>query len=236
MSGKFGLGRSGSERGRRSLEEPIRILLADDHALVRATLAAHLAAQPGLSVVGQVGTGDDALAAALRLNPDVVVLDIHMPGLLCFAAARTIRAQCPAARIIFLSAYFDDRYIDEALRVGADGYVIKDEPPETIAEAIRLAVAGARYFSAEVEARIVENAGKPGDTEARRSRVATLTPRELETLRYIASGLSKKEIARIMDIGVKTVDHHATALMTKLDIHDRVALTRFAIREGLAKP
>ena len=135
-----------------------------------------------------------------------------------------------------MSAFFHDRYIEEALAVEASGYVTKDEPPESIVNAIRAAASGAVYFSPSVQARLVVHGDRVRLAHQKISRISTLTRRELETLRYIARGLSKKEVAGIMHIGVKTVDHHSTALMRKLDIHDRVSLARFAIREGLAEP
>lgn len=218
------------------MNRPIRVILADDHALVRSTLAAWMRGTSDLSVVSEVRVADDAVTECIRLTPDVLVLDIDMPGLSAFDAARTITSRCPGTRIVFLSAFLHDRYIEEALAVGASGYVTKGQPPQAVADAVRTAAAGGTYFSPEVQARLIVDtdgirlAGQP------HTKFSTLTPRELEVLRYIARGMSKKEIAETIHLSVKTVDNHSTSLMNKLDIHDRVELARFAIREGLAEP
>ena len=161
-------------------------------------------------------------------------MDIDMPGLICFDAARRITALQPDARIIFLSAFLHDHYIDQALRAKARGYLTKREPPETVVAAILEVASGGAYFSEEIRSRIVVETGGTKLAERSASLISILTTRETETLRYIAKGLAKKEIAATMGVSVKTVDRHATNLMSKLDIHDRVELARFAIREGIA--
>lgn len=215
--------------------KPISILLADDHEMVRAMLARWLDAESDLEVVASVDNADDAISEAARLRPAIILMDIDMPGRHCFDAARTIKEQWPDTRIIFLSAFSNDRFIEDALAVQASGYVTKDEPPETVIHAIRQAVSGAAYFSPKVQARIVVDPRGARLAQEKKSRVSTLTRREMEVLRYVARGLSKKEIAGTMHVGVKTVEHHANSLMGKLDIHDRVELARFAIREGVAE-
>lgn len=217
------------------MSKPIRVVLADDHSMVRGALAAWLNATDDVEVVADVSNADDAIQACLERQPHVLVLDIDMPGLSCFDAARTIRARVPATRIIFLSAFFHDRYIQEALGVEASGYLTKGEPPQTVEAAIRLASSGGVCFSAQVQSRLVIGEDGVRLGEAPKTRVETLTPRELEILRYLARGMSKKEVAQTMSLSVKTVDNHCTNLMMKLDIHDRVELARFAIREGLAE-
>lgn len=213
----------------------IRVLLADDHALMREMLVEKLSKEADMEVVGSVDNANDALSEALRLKPDVVVLDIDMPGLTCFTVARQIQERSASTRILILSAFFHDRYVEEALQVQASAYVTKSEPPETVVKAIRAVATGGSYFSPEVEARIVVDSDGAHLASSKRSRVATLTPRELEVLRYIAQGLSKSEIAKLMHLSTNTVHCHSANLMTKLDIHDRVELSRFAIREGLAE-
>src|SRR3954471_17664621 len=216
---------------------PITVLLADDHALVREALANWLRAAGDMKVLGEVGSADEAVAISVRERPSVVLLDIDMPGLLAFDAVRTIRSRSPETRIIMLSGFFNDRYIEDALAAEASGYITKSEPPQAVLKAIRTVAAGGVYFSPEVQARIVvDSNGARLATGEGVTRAATLTPRELEVLRYIARGLSKKDIAGIMHLSVKTVDNHSTSLMTKLNIHDRVDLARYAIREGLAEP
>lgn len=211
----------------------IKILLADDHTLVRQSLARVMNEHSGLNVVAEVATADEAIDAALRTQPDICVLDIDMPGLASFEAARVIGVRCPKTKILFLSAFTHDRYIESAIAVGAMGYLTKTEPPDTVMKAIRAVVNGHCYFSPEVQSRLViEDTGVRLSQEVR-SRAATLTSREMEVLRYIAKGMSKKEIASTMHLSVKTVENHSANIMNRLDIHDRVELARFAIREGL---
>jgi DNA-binding NarL/FixJ family response regulator len=217
------------------MNAPISILVVDDHVLVSRMLRDRLEMEPDMKVVGVVGNADDAVREALEHKPDVVLMDIDMPGLLCFDAARTIGARCPNTCILFLSAFFHDRYIDQALEVGACGYITKGEPPDTVVTAIRSAISGAAYFSPEVQSRIVIDERGAKLRDSGRSRLSTLTPREIEVLRYVARGMPNKEIGQTMHISVKTVDRHVVNLMAKLDIHSRVELTRMAIREGLAE-
>jgi DNA-binding NarL/FixJ family response regulator len=214
----------------------IRILLVDDHALVRAALCERLGRQPGFEMVGSVGAAEEAINLAFEAKPDVVLMDIDMPGLSCFDAARRIAAVCPQIRFIFFSGFLTDRYIEQVLEVHARGYLTKQEPPETVVAAIRKVAAGGVFFSDEVQDRIVVDSHGARLSQAPDSPVSLLTPREREIIRYIARGLAKKEIAGIMHISAKTVDRHCANLMAKLDIHDRVELTLFAIREGLAEP
>ena len=217
------------------MSQRISLLLVDDHALIREMLGDRLAGEPGMSVVGAASNADDAVTDAVTLKPDIILMDIDMPGLLCFDAARMIQTQCPDTRIIFLSAFFHDRYVEQALAVKAAGYVTKSESPELVIQAIRAVANGGSYFSPQVQARIVVDSDGTRLAQKRRTRASTLSPRELEVLRYVARGLSQKEVAEIMHLSAKTVHCHCANLMTKLDIHDRVELARFAIREGLAE-
>lgn len=218
------------------MSRAVTVLLADDHSLVRGALAQWLRANSDVEVVSEVGDAAAAIEEAVRTKPDVVVMDIDMPGLLCFDAARTIKARCPTTRVVFLSAFFHDRYIEEALSVEASGYLTKGEPPESVLEAIRTVAGGGVYFSADVQDRLVVNSGGVKLANKPKTVASTLTSREIEVLRYIARGMSKKEIGTTMNLSVKTIDNHCSSLMNKLDIHDRVELARFAIREGLAEP
>ncbi|HOW69138.1 MAG TPA: response regulator transcription factor [Phycisphaerae bacterium] len=211
------------------------ILIVDDHALVRNMLADCIGASADLCVAGVACDAETALNEAIRLKPDIVLMDIDMPGMLCFDAARMIRTRCPDTRILFLSAFFHDRYIEQALAVEASGYVTKNEPPDALLKAIRAVAAGESYYSAEILARVVVTSDGVSLPESRHSRTSTLTQRELEILRYLVRGLAKKEIAELMHISVNTVNRHTDSIMTKLDIHDRVQLACFAIREGLAE-
>lgn len=215
---------------------PISILLADDHALVRSTLAAWLKGIKDFTVLGSVATGDEAVAEAIRLQPDVVLLDIEMPGCGAFEVARTIMARSPHSRVVFLTAFINDRYIEQALHVQASGYVTKTESPEAVAHVIRSVASGVSYYSPEARRRIIVDSSGTRLAVPGPVRASLLSRRELELVQYIAKGLSKKEIAQTTHLSVKTVNRHVANIMAKLDIHDRVELTRFAIREELVEP
>jgi len=212
-----------------------KILLVDDHELVRSALKGMLDRDDAFEVVGEASSADEALVVVGEFAPDIVVMDIDMPGMICFGAVAQMRATLPDLKVIFLSAFFHDHYIEQALKVGASGYVVKGDPPSFLFDALREVAAGGSYFSKQVRSRIVCEDGTNVTTTEAGTRAASLTNREVEVLRYLARGLSKKEIAKQMHISVKTVEHHTTSVMRKLDIHDRVELARYAIREGLAE-
>ncbi|MFZ4430614.1 MAG: response regulator [Phycisphaerales bacterium] len=218
------------------MNDLIRVVLADDHTLVRQSLSRLLNEHADMQAIADVGSADEAVEACLRQGAavDVVLLDIDMPGIAAFDAARTIIARCPGAKVIFLSAFTHERYIQAALACGAMGYLCKTEPPEKVVKAIRAVASGQSYFSPEVQARLVVDSS--GVHLEMKPTMQHLTPRELEVLTYIAKGLSKKEIANLMHLSVKTVENHTANVMSRLDIHDRVQLTRLAIREGLIEP
>ncbi len=213
----------------------IRVLLIDDHDLVRQMLVERLAREPDLDVIGAASSAEEGVSLVAHTSPDVVVMDIGMPGASAFDAARQIRMIAPTAGLLFLSGLITDRYVRDALAAGANGYLIKTEPPARVAEAIRQVAAGQSVFSQDVQSRMVldERSAKVPDAGA--TRMSTLSPREVEVLRYVARGMATKEIAQIMHLSPKTVDNHRTKLMEKLGIHDRVELARFAIREGLTE-
>lgn len=214
----------------------ISLILADDHALVRDALARRLDQETDLEVLGVAADAGEATALALSLKPTVVLLDIDMPGMSAFEAASDIRNGSPETRVAFLSGHCRDCYIEQALAAEAAGYITKQEHPEVIADAVRIIAGGRLYFSAEVQSRLVVDTTGPRLADEPLTRTSLLTAREIETLGYIAQGMSKKAMARTMNISVKTVEQHCAHLMQKLDIHDRVELTRFAIREGVIEP
>ena len=209
---------------------PFRIVVSDSHVLVREAIARLLDAEPDFRVVRQVETGEAAVERALSLKPDAVLLDVDSPGLSAIDAARAIRLQLVGTRVVFIAGVVRDGHVQAALDVRIDGFVTKADPVDTVISGLREIMRGASYFSRDVRNRIIEekSSGVP------RSRAAVLTKREMEVLRYLATGMTKKEIAGTLRLSVKTVDNHSTNLMSKLDIHDRVTLARFAIREGLA--
>ncbi len=213
------------------------ILLADDHALFRENLRDRLNCEEDLTVVATASTADEALVLAQELEPNVVVLDIDMPGVTSFSVAKEIRTRSESTQILFLSAFSKDLYIEEALDADAISYLTKHETPDVVIRAVRQAAKGFAYFSPMVQSRlIVDSENRVRLSSASATRTSSLTPREREVLRYLARGLSKKEIAATMHRSYSTIDKHAENLMAKLNIHDRVELARFAIREGLSEP
>jgi DNA-binding NarL/FixJ family response regulator len=213
----------------------ISILIADDHDSVRELLRDRLEAQSDMKVVAHVGDAEAAVAEAIETKPDIVIMDIDMPGLSAFDAAERIAARCSDTRIIFFTAFVRDHFIERALAVHAWGYVTKTERADAVVKAVRDVARGFAYFSPSVQSRLVMTPNRPTLVPPEESLLTRLTPREREVLGYIARGMSKKDIADTMCISVKTVDYHCTNLMDKLKIHNRVELTRFAIREGLAE-
>lgn len=217
------------------MQTPITLIIADDHALVRGALSKLLDSEPDIRVVGEADTADDAVALAINLQPMLAILDIDMPGRAAFDAARMIRSRSPNTSVIFLSAFTHDRYIEAALAAGAVGYLAKCEPVDAMLNAIRITARGGTHFSPQIRDRIVVDVNGPRLLSNATTRTATLTTREMEVLGHLARGLSKKEIADVMSLSVGTINNHAANLMSKLGIHDRVELARFAIREGLVE-
>ena len=213
----------------------VRVLLVDDHAMVRQALSERLGREPGFEVVATAGNADQGVELAREHTPDLVTFDIDMPGRLCFDAGMGIREFLPAVKVVFISAFFHDSYIEDALKAKAHGYVTKGESLETIVGALREVASDGVYFSDEVRDRLVVDASGVSLAPDAQTRVSVLTDREREVLRYLARGLSKKEVANMLGLSVKTIENHTANLMVKLKIHDRVELARFAIREGLAE-
>ncbi|MFM2164587.1 MAG: hypothetical protein RL325_1024 [Planctomycetota bacterium] len=209
----------------------ISVLLVDDHALIRAALVSVLNSTDDIRVVAEASNGADAVELAHKHSPTVVVLDVEMPGVDAFHAASHILQLRPATAIMFLTGYAHDRAIEQALKVGALGFVVKGDDPSSIPAAIRSVARGDQYFSPTVAERVK---GSTADIRKRKitgTRGATLSEREIEVLRYVGKGFAKKQIAEMLGISVKTVDKHVTSVMEKLDIHDRVELALYAVRE-----
>jgi DNA-binding NarL/FixJ family response regulator len=214
----------------------ISVVLADDHDLVRESLSRCLSAQDDIAVVAAVGRAEDAVAAVLEHRPTVAVLDVDMPGLSVFEAVRRVREGSPNTQLLMLSGYWHDRYIEQALQAGAIGYLTKTESLQQIVDAIRSVAAGVPCFSPEVRSRMVNTPADADSAGGTSCRASHLTAREMEVLRHVADGLTNKEIAARLQIALRTVDRHVERVMNRLDIHDRVSLARFAIREGIARP
>ncbi len=215
--------------------QAIKVLLVDDHTLVREMLLDRLGQEAGIDVLGAARNGDEAIELAKELRPDVVVLDIDMPGIDCFSAANQMVADREEIRLLFLTAHTSDTYITQALEAGALGFLTKEESPARIVTAIQDVAENRAFFSEEVRERIVFDSDQPR-LSPKTTRSSTLTGREMEVLEMIARGLSKKEIAKQLDLALKTVEKHCENMMSKLGIHDRVELARYAFREGIARP
>lgn len=213
---------------------PLRVLLADDHALVRAGIRSLLADLPGVEVVGEAGDGHEALGLVRERAPHVLLLDIGLPGLNGLEVAARVAAAHPATRVIMLSMHAHDEYVQGALRAGAAGYLLKDASVPELELALRAVTRGETYLSPAVSKRLVRELVGRRDAEPRLAEA--LTPRQREVLQLIAEGHSTKEIAHRLGLSVKTVESHRAQIMERLDIRDVPGLVRWAIRAGLVSP
>ncbi|MBE1492706.1 response regulator [Plantactinospora soyae] len=212
-----------------------RILLADDHALVRRGLRLILDAEPDLMVVAEAADGADAVDAVRKTELDLAILDIAMPRMTGLQAAREIARRAPAVRILMLSMHDNEQYFFEALRAGASGYVLKSVADRDLLEACRAAMRGEPFlYPGAITALIRDYLHRARQGE--RLPESILTPREEEIIKLIAEGNSAKEIAEALVISVKTVDRHRANILQKLGMRDRIDLTRYAIRAGLVEP
>ena len=211
------------------MADPIRVLIVDDHAVVREGLRAFLELQEGIEVVGEAADGEEAIEAAARLRPDVIVLDLVMPRLDGVAAMRILRERVPAARVIVLTSFLDDDKLLPALRAGAAGYLLKNARPQELARAVRAAHAGETLIDPVVAARLVETLSADGGEEP----LDRLTPREREVLILIGRGFPNKLIARELELAEKTVKTHVSHVLAKLGVTDRTQAAVLAVRAGL---
>lgn len=212
---------------------PIRVLLADDHPLVRAGVRKVLEQQPSVTVVGEAGDGDEALRLLAELEPDLLVLDLNMPNRDGFAVLREARDVSPGVRILVLTMHSSVEYVARAVREGADGYLLKDTAVQDLAAAIESVTSGRPYYSEPAQRALADSVRRPADESSRLDR---LTAREREVLAGVARGHTTKEIASEFNISARTVETHRAAIMRKLDIRSIALLTQFAIREGLIEP
>jgi DNA-binding NarL/FixJ family response regulator len=212
-----------------------RILLADDHAVVRRGLRLVLDAEPDLEVVSEAGDGAQALQCALGTDIDLAVLDISMPRMTGLQAARALQRRRSQLRILMLSMHQNERYLYEALKSGAAGYVLKTVADRDLVEACRAAMRGERFLYPGAETPLIREflRGARNDEPLRED---PLTPREVEVVKLIAESYSTRQIADALTISEKTVDRHRANIFEKLAMHDRVELTRYAIRRGLVEP
>jgi DNA-binding NarL/FixJ family response regulator len=210
----------------------IRLLLADDHTLVRAGIRSLLQTIPGIEVVAEAGDGRQALAVIENQRPDVVLMDIAMPGLNGLEAVAQVAESFPYVRVIILSMHSNEEYVLRALRAGAAGYLLKDTGPAELELAITAVMKNETYLTPTVSKHVTDYVRRTAD-EIPPSSLERLTPRQREILQLIAEGHTTQEIAHLLELSVKTVDTHRSQLMDRLDIHDIAGLVRYAIRVGL---
>ena len=213
----------------------ITVLLADDHIIIREGLRALLEAESDIEVVGEAGTGRQAVELTAKLHPAVVVMDIAMPLLNGLEATRQILKAMPSTRVLILSAHGDDAYVEQVTGLGAAGYLIKQNSALVLPKAIREAHKGNKFFSPSIFQRLrdrQQNAPRGANGRSRKKAVV-LTSREMEVLQLVAEGNANKQTAAELGISIKTVEKHRQHLMSKLDIHDTAGLTRYAIAAGI---
>jgi len=210
----------------------MRILVADDHGIVRAGIKLLLENQPDLSVIAEAADGIEAIEQALASHPDLCILDVGMPRMTGLQAARGIRAHLPNVRVLMLSMHDDERYLFEALKAGASGYVLKREADQDLVGAVRAVGRGEAFLTNAAERSIIRE--WMADDSA--GPVIPLTPREEEVVKLIAEAHTNAQIAEILHLSEKTVESHRANVLRKLGMRDRVELVRYAIRRGLVEP
>ena len=218
------------------MNKPIRILLADDHTIVRQGMARLLEEQPDLKVVGEAINGQAVVDKALELVPDIIIMDIAMPLLNGIEAAKRVRKNLPSCKILILSMYSHEHYIHQLLETGVSGYLLKDSSGQDIIKAIRAAMKNETIMSPSISQKVEDAYLSPQKKLTREKRYESLSNREREVFQLIAEGLSTKQITEILCISVSTVKSHRANIMEKLGLTSPVQLGRFAIKLGLVDP
>ncbi len=214
----------------------LKVLLVEDHTLMRQGIKELLGREPDITVVGEVGDGSQALLLAERLRPDVVLMDLSLPGVDGIEATRQIHERCPTVRVLVLSMHQGKAYVSHALRAGASGYVLKQSTAAELALALRAVAAGNTFLSPAIAQILIDDfAQRPGIPEYDDDLLSELAPREREVLRLIATGFSNRQIAAQLHVSVKTVEAHRRNVMRKLGVSDRTGLVERAIRGGLVR-
>jgi two-component system, NarL family, response regulator NreC len=211
----------------------IRVLLADDHTLIRAGLRMVVMAQPDFAVIGEANDGREAVAMAEKLQPNIVVMDVGMPSLNGIEACRQITTSLPQTRVVMLSMHSDEGYVLRALKAGAKGYLLKDSAEADLANAIRAVVAGKSFFSPAVGKVLLEDYLRKLERTGAEDSFGLLSPREREVLQLVAEGKSSKEVAGLLGLSVYTVETHRAKVMQKLDLHNVPELILYAVRKGV---
>ena len=213
----------------------IRVFLTDDHTLFRQGIRTLLSAEPDIEIAGESGDAAEAVERAPEVRPDVVLLDISMPGLSSFQAIRQLHKIRPETKVLLLTMYDDEDYLSESMESGANGYILKDSPAEQLVTAIREVHRGGSYMSPRMLAHLVDDFRSRARTDRPVARFDTLTGREKEVLKLLAEGNSVKEIATDLDLSLKTVETHKFNLMRKLDIHNKAQLVQYAIQKKIIR-
>jgi len=212
----------------------ITILLVEDHMIVREGFRKLLESENDIELLGEAQTGRQAVKMAIALRPDVVVMDVAMPQLNGLEATRQIRKAVPDAKVLMLSAHSDDAYVEQAIDMGAAGYLLKQTSAHALSEAIRKVHKGGAFFSPSIAKRLCSRVRETLNGKGKlRKKAVRLSSREMEVLQQIAEGTPNKQIAAELSISIKTVEKHRDHLMQKLDIHDTAGLTRYAIEAGI---
>ncbi len=219
--------------GVQTMGKPVRIVLAEDHTILREGLKALLSAEPSMEVVCEADNGREALRCVGRYAPDLILIDLAMPKMNGLEAIREIRKRHEKTRIVVLTVHRTEEYVHAALEAGADGYVLKDSTHAELLMAIRRVLSGGRYLGPGASDMVIEGYLEGQKSLRKRSVLDGLTQRERETLKLIAEGYRNREIADFLCISVKTVEKHRASLMKKLDLHNSAALTAFALEKGL---
>jgi len=209
----------------------VRVVIADDHGIVRSGIRLLLETQPDLEVIGEAADGVEARDLVVRERPDLAILDVKMPGLTGLQATREIKAQAPGVQVLILSMHDDERYLFEALKAGASGYVLKSQADSDLLEAVRSVERGEPFLSPGAQQSLIRDLlerGAPAESD--------LTPREEEIVKLVAEANTTREIAGLLHLSEKTVENHRANAMKKLGMRDRVELVRYAIRQGLIEP
>ena len=209
----------------------MRVVIADDHGIVRSGVRMLLERQPDIEVVGEAADGAEARDLVIRMRPDLAILDVKMPKLTGLQATREIKAQAPDVSVLILSMYDDERYLFEALKAGASGYVLKAQADSDLMAAVRAVEKGEPFLTPSAQRALIKDVLGEGTT-----RSDELTPREQEVVKLVAEAHTNKEIAGILHLSEKTVENHRSNAMRKLGMRDRVELVRYAIRRGLIEP
>ncbi|TDI87576.1 MAG: response regulator transcription factor [Chloroflexi bacterium] len=216
-------------------EKLVRVLIVDDHDIVRAGIRMLLDAQPDMAVVGEASDGKEAIEMAGSMKPDVVLMDISMPGTTGIEATRAIKKANSRIEIVGLTMHAEDRYFFQLLQAGASGYVVKGAAPRELLEAVRAASRGEAYIHPSLQRKLIGDYVSRTEGSDQASMLADLTGRELEVLRLIVDGLTSREIAESLVISPNTVERHRQNIMSKLGLHNRAELVRYAISKGLVE-